>query len=269
MFLKNLKEKPQKTLFLELATLIMMAEGSQSTTSEKIQELESKSKSYIFFQNIDENEINVLNAYAEELEVENIDGLFLLNSTSTSTSTSAAAAAISIMQYQKHVFEHLRISQNDIEANIKGGRFELMTVLEEKTALALNEYSQLEDFKKEVMSNIFSSGEDVLNINPAMIERFMLNIPIIRQDILKRTVKELIAIKQETIDDFESKEKKIILFELIGAGYSSGCFGDDEKALLIYICELLSIENEYIEEFLEVSERLFAINKDLVILINE
>lgn len=263
MFLKNLKEKPKKTLFLELATLIMMAEGSQSTTSEKIQELESKSKSYIFFQNIDENEINVLNAYAEELEVENIDGLFLLNSTSTS------AAAISIMQYQKHVFEHLRISQNDIEANIKGSRFELMTVLEEKTALALNEYSQLEDFKKEVMSNIFSSGEDVLNINPAMIERFMLNNPIIRQDILKRTVKELIAIKQETIDDFESKEKKIILFELIGAGYSSGCFGDDEKALLIYICELLSIENEYIEEFLEVSERLFAINKDLAILINE
>lgn len=266
MFLKNLKKKPQKILFLELATLIMMAEGSQSTVSEKTQKLESKSKSYIFFQNIDENEINVLNAYAEELEVENIDGLFLLNSTSTSAS---AASAIAIMKYQKNVFEHLRISQNDIEATIKGGRFELMTVLEEKTALALNEYSQLEDFKKEVMSNIFSSGEDVLNINPTMIERFMLNNPIIRQDTLKRTVKELIAIKQETIDDFESKEKKIILFELIGAGYSSGRFGDDEKALLIYICELLSIENEYIEEFLEVSERLFAINKDLAILINE
>lgn len=263
MFLKNLKEKPQKTLFLELATLIMMAEGSQSTTSEKIQKLESRSKSYIFFQNIDENEINVLNAYAEELEVENIDGLFLLNSTSTSASASA------IMQYQKNVFENLRISQNDIEAYIKGGRFELMTVLEEKTALALNEYSQLEDFKKEVMSNIFSSGEDVLNINPAMVEKFMLSTSIIRRDILKRTVKELIAIRQETIDNFESKEKKIILFELIGAGYSSGHFGDDEKSLLIYICELLKIENEYVEEFLEVSEKLFTINKELAILINE
>lgn len=263
MFLKNLKEKPQKTLFLELATLIMMAEGSQSTTSEKIQKLESRSKSYIFFQNIDENEINVLNAYAEELEVENIDGLFLLNSTSTS------ASASTIMQYQKNVFENLRISQNDIEAYIKGGRFELMTVLEEKTALALNEYSQLEDFKKEVMSNIFSSGEDVLNINPAMVEKFMLSNSIIRRDILKRTVKELIAIRQETIDNFESKEKKIILFELIGAGYSSGHFGDDEKSLLIYICELLKIENEYVEEFLEVSEKLFTINKELAILINE
>ena len=90
-----------------------------------------------------------------------------------------------------------------------------------------------------------------------------------KQEILKRTVKELVAVKQETIERFESKEKKIILFELIGAGYSSGHFGDDEKSLLIYICELLKIENEYIEEFFEVSERLFAINKDLTILINE
>lgn len=263
MFLKNLKEKPQKILFLELATLIMMAEGNQSTTSERIKELESDIKSYLFLQNIDENEINVLNAYAEELEIESIDGLFSLNP------TSAAASAIAIMKFQPHILEQFKKSHHDIEATIRSGRFELMTVLEEKTALALNEYSQLEDFKKEVMSNIFSSGEDVLNINPAMIERFMLNTPIIKQDILKRTVKELIAIRQETIDNFESKEKKIILFELIGAGYSSGFFGDDEKALLIYICELLSIENEYIEEFLQVSERLFAINKDLTILINE
>lgn len=264
MFLKNLKKKPQKTLFLELATLIMMAEGSQSTTSEKIQKLESKSKSYIFFQNIDENEINVLNAYAEELEVENIDGLFSLNSTAD-----AEAVAIAMRHFRQNIFEQSEKDRRDIEAAINSNGFKLMTVLEEQTASTLSEYSRLDDFKKEVMSNIFSSGEDVLNINPAMIERFMLDTPIMKQDILKRTVKELVAVKQETIERFESKEKKIILFELIGAGYSSGHFGDDEKSLLIYICELLSIENEYIEEFLEVSERLFAINKDLAILINE
>lgn len=246
MFLKDLNEESQKTLFLELAALIMMAEGDEATTSQKIKEVNLDNKSYVFFQNIDENEIKALTEYSEAFGRYTFDDLFSVKSIRTSISFGSTFGS----------------------AN-KNYEYDLRSILEEQADLALEEYSQLEDFKKEVMLRIISNGEDVLNINSAMVEKFMLSTSIIRRDILKRTVKELIAIRQETIDNFKSKEKKIILFELIGAGYSSGHFGDDEKSLLIYICELLKIENEYVEEFLEVSEKLFTIKKELAILINE
>lgn len=257
MFLKDLKEKPQRILFLELAALIMMAEGSQSTTSERIQELEPQSKryalipkleteskkyacfqrlesdgrKYVFLQNLDENEINALDIYAKELEIRSIDGLF-----------------------------SWRSSNN---------RFELMSVLEEQTSLVLNKYDTLDKFKEGFKLNTVSSDLDALNMNTEVAESFVLTISSVKNYILKHTVKELFSIRKESISHLKSKEKKIILFELIGVCYSSGYFDDAEKDLLIYMCELLSIENEYIEEFLEVSERLFAINKDLTILINE
>lgn len=246
MFLKDLNEELQKTLFLELAALIMMAEGDETTTSQKIKEIDLDNKSYIFFQNIDEHEVNALTEYATELGKFNFDGLFSVKSVRPSGFGGSSFGS----------------------AN-RNYEYDLRSILEKQANLALEEYSQLEEFKKEVMLSIISSGEDVLNINPAMTERFMLNVPIVRKEILKRTAKELISIKQKNIENFESKEKKIILFELIGAGYSSGHFGDDEKSLLLYICESLNIENEYVEEFLEVSEKLFTINKELTILINE
>ena len=49
MFLKDLNEESQKTLFLELAALIMMAEGDEATTSQKIKEVNLDNKSYVFF----------------------------------------------------------------------------------------------------------------------------------------------------------------------------------------------------------------------------
>lgn len=257
MFLKELKEKPQRILFLELAVLIMMAEGSQSTTSERIQELEPQSKryalipkleteskkyacfqrlesngrKYVFLQNLDENEINALDIYAKELEIRSIDGLF-----------------------------SWRSSNNG---------FELMSVLEEQTSLVLNKYDTLDKFKEELKLNTVSSDVDALNMHTEVAENFVLTISSVKNYILKHTAKELFSMRKESISHLKSKEKKIILFELIGVCYSSGNFNDVEKDLLIYMCELLSIENEYIEEFLEVSERLFAINKDLTILINE
>lgn len=252
MFLKELKEAVQKKLFLELAALIMMAEGNEATTCQKAKDIKLDKKSYAFLQNIDENEINVLNAYLEELGIADINGLF---------SESHIINKRSFGHYES-------LFANAIAGNVNYS-FQLINVLKEKIDSTLHEYSQLEDFKKEVILNIFSSGEEVLNINPEMIERFMLKNSIIKQEVLRRTAKELITIRQESLGQFNIKEKKIILFELIGAGYSSGYFGDDEKSLLLFICESLDIENEYIEEFLEVSEKLFTINKELTILINE
>lgn len=257
MFLKDLKEKPQKILFLELAALIMMAEGSQSTTSERIQELEPQSKryalipkleteskkyacfqrlesddrKYVFLQNIDENEINALDIYAKELEIKNIDGLFSCKS-----------------------------GNND---------FEIINVLKEEIASVLNKYSQLDEIKEEIILNNFSNRKEDLNINTKAVEDFILTMTSVKKYILERTANKLISIRQKAIGHLDSKEKRIILFELIEAAYSSGNLENLEKLLLLQICKSLDIESEYIDEFLEVSERLFLAKKDLTILINE
>lgn len=256
MFLKDLKEESQKILFLELTALIMMAEGDKETTSKQIKKVKLDNKSHAFFQNIDENEFKVLLEYAVELGESNLDGLFSLRGYDSNNSMGSAPAAALLFAISA-------------AKNAVNNKYELRSILEEQANSAFSEYSKLEDFKKEVMMSLISSGVDVLNINPKMVEEAMLTTSTLKQDILRRTAKELISIKKDSLGKFESKEKKIVLFELIGAGYSSGYFGDEERSLLLYICELLHIESEYIEEFLEVSERLFAINKDLAILINE
>ena len=248
MFLKDLKEQPQKILFLELATLIMMAEDTKAHVPKNI---DSDDISYYFFQNIDKNAKEFLIGYCRELGEKDFILTYLLrNRTNHPDSPVIESAAVRTSGYE-----------------IK--EYELTYILQKKADLVLKEYGKLEEFKKDVMGRIISSGEDIFNINPKMIQKFMLAAPIVKQDILKRTAHELISINKEKLGHFHSKEKKIMLFELIGAGYSSGHFGYDKKSLLLHMCELLHIENEYIEEFLEVSERLFAINKDLAILINE
>lgn len=254
MFLKDLKEESQKNLFLELTALIMMAEGDKETTSKQIKKVKLDNKSYAFFQNIDENEVKVLLEYAVELGESDLDVLFASKHQDSSNNLLFSGGSM---------LDRIAMNQS------LNKKYELTSILEKQANLAFTEYSQLEDFKKEVMLSLISSGVDVLKISPKMIEGAMLTTPTLKQDILRRTAKELISIKKDSLGKFESKEKKIILFELIGAGYSSGHFGDEERSLLLYICELLHIESEYIEEFLEVSERLFAINKDLAILINE
>lgn len=232
MFLKDLKEKPQRILFLELAALIMMAEGSQSMTSEKIQRLEpqskryaiipkldseskkykcfqtleSEGKRYVFLQNIDENKMNTLDTYAKELEIKYVDDLFPL------------------------------YSRNNV--------FELMNVLEKEIAAFLKKHDQL--------------GED-----------FRSTITNVKNYILERTADELISIRKKSIGHLNSKEKKIVLFGLVRAGYSSRYFEDRGKSLLLHICKSLDIEIDYIDEFIDISERLFSINIELETLINE
>lgn len=259
MFLKELQEESQKTLFLELTALIMMAEGDKETTSKQIKKVKLDNKSSAFFQNIDENEIKVLSEYAVELGENSLDGLLSSNGYDSNKPVEESSIITS------SILNRMAFATN----SLLNSRYKLRSILEEQANLAFDEYSQLEGFKKEAMLTLISSGVDVLKINPKMVEEAMLTTSILKQKILRRTAKELISIKKDSLGKFESKEKKIILFELIGAGYSSGHFGDEERSLLLYICELLRIESEYIEEFLEVSERLFTINKDLAILINE
>lgn len=251
MFLKELKEIPQKVLFLELTTLIMMVEGDKATTSRHIEKQKFDNNSYLFWQNIEEKEFTVLTEYAFEMEL--ID-----SSSSQSIIQNIIDQPITIADFYLSSF-----------VNIADGRYKLEQILQQQIELVLEEFSYLENFRKEMMEKIISDGEDFFKLSPEKIQQFMLLADVVKQEILKRTAKELIFLRKEYVDKLDSKKKKIILFELIGAGFSSGNFEEQEKKLLENICHFLDIDTEYMEEFLEVASRLLNVNKELVELINE
>lgn len=74
---------------------------------------------------------------------------------------------------------------------------------------------------------------------------------------------------REKLASLTIQEKKMILFELIGACYCNGNFDEKQKQMLEYICKALDIEEEYVEEFLEVTEKYFAYFSEIDELINE
>lgn len=65
------------------------------------------------------------------------------------------------------------------------------------------------------------------------------------------------------------QEKKMILFELIGACYCNGNFDEKQKLMLEFICKELKIDEEYVEEFLDIAKKYFSYLSELNELINE
>ncbi|QEY24611.1 hypothetical protein D0T90_09150 [Neisseria animalis] len=119
------------------------------------------------------------------------------------------------------------------------------------------------------MMKLVGEGFDILKITPDVIRYMMVSLPTISEGILLKTAEDVISYKGKEADDLTERDKKIIVFELIGAGFSSGAFEDSERKLLEHICQLLKVDSEYIEEFTEVMGRLAAVNKEVADLINE
>lgn len=249
MFLKDLDEQSQKRLFLELAALIMMAEGNEDNIFLNI---DYSDISYPFCQNIDKNEEEFLKKTCKELREKYFISTFPSSRSRNNHPDQPVPESV--------VF---KASGTEVE------NYELLNILQKKSYLVLEEYSKSEEFKKEILEKIISSGEDIFNIKPEAIQKFMLSNLVIKQDILKRTAYELITINRGELDHFNNKVKKDMVFKIIGAGYSSGYFSDDKKTLFLYICELLNIESECVREFLHITEKLFTIKKELIDLINE
>ena len=133
----------------------------------------------------------------------------------------------------------------------------------------LGKYANDADIKQEVMQYLISKGEDILTLTPTKIRESMASLPQIKQEILQKAVQTVFARKVAIGLTLSEREKKIILCELIGAAYSSGAFETEEKQLINTICQVCSVDSEYIEEFDTVMSTLFKVNKELAELINE
>lgn len=77
------------------------------------------------------------------------------------------------------------------------------------------------------------------------------------------------GIKKTALQNITLKERKIIVFGSIGAGYSSGKFENNEKRLITHIFNLPQIKVEYIAKFSKTVGKILSINKEAIDLINE
>ncbi|NEN75011.1 hypothetical protein F9B74_01530 [Pelistega sp. NLN82] len=75
--------------------------------------------------------------------------------------------------------------------------------------------------------------------------------------------------QRQTAEKLSEREKKIILTELIGAGFSSGHFDEEEKVLVKFIAAELGLDEESFEELTEAMEKFFIANKELSDLVFE
>lgn len=244
MFLNQLSKPAYKELFLELTILIMMAEGDESTTAKKIlDDVEEKDLLLqIFWLAISEPEMEMISQYAEEAAVEDF-------------------RSINKLIY----FSDFNIDERGINKTFEN----ISYVLKQSIKFILDKYSDNKYIKTEILQILINNNYDVLDITPEITKKVILSLPQIRQEVLDNAVQILIKEKYNDIENIRMKEKKIILFELIGAGFSSGYFVEEERKVIENICQIMDIDLEYIEDFSEIIERMLTVNREANELINE
>lgn len=260
MFLNQLAHPVSKALFLELATLVMMAEEEKGSIGERVSQIaeETDSNLYPLLISIQPSEEEMLYAYEKEadLEINDFDSVFDKNQSDFIEKYILNAVPNNFDEELKY------IDSND-------GFQPFIKILSDSTSKIIIEFTQDETIKKQIIEKLITNGEDILKLSPQMTRRIMVSLPEIKEQILKLTAKKLLESRSIILNNATNKERKIIAFELLGAGYSSGRFEDAEKRLVAYIYELLDVDAEYLEEFGEVMGRMFAINKEAADLINE
>lgn len=272
MFLNDLSAPLQKALFLELATLMMMAAGDSNTSSKVTNsDLSNTSPSLqALLQYINESEKSMLLEYQNEMF-----------QSSSSLSRNRLSRYIDAPRFLEYIFGNAvnsfkaDLDTSHIEFNFEADLNTSETfpafgkILEQAIKEILEKYAADAEIKQEVMQQLLADGEDIMSLTPPKIQAAMIRLPLIREEILVRSVYWLITPKQTIGLDMSTREKKIVLFELIGAGFSSGVFEQAEKDLLKVICTALHVDEEYIDEFTDVMGKIFTANKEAAELINE
>lgn len=238
MFLTQLEEDEQKKLFLQLATIVMMAEGNASSTSSLIDVTIGKpNHTSVFWQSLNEKEALALGGYASECRFIQIE----FNRLNTES------------DLRQLILDEI------IDSN-------LQSILADEVKAVLTANSKDQSIKQQVINHIAQSDIDLINLDADSMKSLFLTLPQIKSEVLENTACTVIDESKATLND---KIKKIILFELIGAGFSDGYFDESEKHLFNKICQWLDIEKEYVEEFLELASSFFTLNNDITDLINE
>lgn len=274
MFLNQLVEDSKKELFLSLATLVMMASDSSNRNVEEdakddTLKVFSKIKTSLssqdvllkrLFDNIQATEAQMLKEYMQELNhkywvsdgcaigctTKNLENnVSNLTGDSVNIHTAAIGLPSALMLGTLGLLQGKKVREEGLFA--EGDKVYLLNLLKV--------------YSTQVMTETFTFEEKESDKNlPYLLRSGM------RLYVLKNVASVIIKGNTEA---FSTKERKIILTELIGAGFSSGHFEEEEKELVQFIGSELGLDEEYFDEITEAMEKVFIANRELTELVYE
>ncbi|HAY5568464.1 hypothetical protein B9T38_05835 [Acinetobacter sp. ANC 4218] len=273
MFLHEIEHKASKVFLLEYACLLAMVEKSSESTATEIRENE---ENFIqpYSQCIDDYELGKLKEYAQTFDsiLEKKSNFFTTNHNSFLKDSLENGS-------EKYSFDDQEVSSiyngkyygfESMEEYLSNGYFPALGhVLNHSIQSIFKKYGDDKDVKQRVIHELISSGIDLMDINPEKIHGVMISFEDIKSEILRDSVEILSSTKTAYLDEMTNKDKKSVLFELISFCFNSGKISNNQMDLIKQICICLRVDSAYIEEFMEVIQRLFAANKEAKELINE
>ena len=276
MFLHEFEHKAAKAIFLEYGCLLAMADKSLAFTAEEISE---NPDNFVqpYSDCINDYELKKLKEYAKELDL----ALCLKNEYFPSnyyTNHTYFLRNILEKDSEKYDFNDECISSvygggygfDGLEECLESGYFPALgRILKLALQEVLKKYGDDKETKQRVIHELISSGVDLMDINPEKIQNVMITLEDIKSEILKNAIVIVTVTKNSYLEEMTVKDKKLILFELLNFTLTKGKISVQEMELIQYFCICLKIDLAYIEEFMEVIQRLISADKEAKELINE
>ncbi|MFZ7226064.1 hypothetical protein, partial [Avibacterium avium] len=101
-----------------------------------------------------------------------------------------------------------------------------------------------------------------------VMENLILELAEIKMQVFLQVLEYFVE-ERACISRLTEKDKKIIIFELIGMGFSNNNLDEKEFLLIQEVAKLFDIDAEYLEEFKDLVKVIYKVQKEASDLINE
>ena len=119
------------------------------------------------------------------------------------------------------------------------------------------------------LENIYIRNEQLTKENSyRLIAQFFLQ-PNVKKKVFQKTLESYCEQQKDIIKGLTRKDKKIILTELITHGVSYEASEDSYEYFLSDLCRYITIDSEYVNEFVELIHKKQEIENEIALLISE
>lgn len=273
MFIYEIEHRASKVFLLEYACLLAMSDKGSEPTAREISE---NAENFIqpYSQCIDGYEFSKLKEYTNTFDLLLEKMMTYYTTNHSSFLTDSLRNGSEKYDFDDHsvlaVYNGQDYGFDNMEEYLKWGYFPALGhVLNYSIQSILKKYGDNIEIKQRVIQELIFSGIDLMDINLDKIHAVMIGFDDIKVEILNYAVEILSSTKKIHLDEMTKKDKKLVLFELISFCVSNGKISNNQMDLLKKMCSCLRVDSAYLDEFMEVVQRLCAANKEAKELINE
>lgn len=243
MFLKLLSEEYQD-FFLELASLLITAEPREEDSRELLEDVDFDKKPDDFSE-IFMNMGNGYDVYGDK----KTDNWFV----PTGEEVDALVTCFVEMRrtLDKNAFLHYFFKRDFMKS--------LKPIVKNAT--------ENEEYKKQVLTSFIESGVDLSEITPKKTEYEVAKLVGVRKEMIDSILKQCF----ENIDlvNLTHRDKKIIMFELIGLAHADGSVHELEEMIVNSVASNFAMDNETLDELKEAAEVIVDAVKEATEIITE